>query len=182
MLRLLKFGTQLSDKKMDALLRGDQSGAVLNRAFVCGAHVIGTMPCTGADGTPSMIRFHARRAQSAWEALAELFKGTDYRTSAQAAAWVVSCQVYVRMPQMALLYIQKTCDLIKAGDLQFVPACGRPQEFSEELHETLVTLSQTIYWANWLFLMRWGPEPHVTASLEKEFRYELPVSDTAYSF
>ena len=145
----------------------------------CVSHVVGML---STDDTPAMVRFHARRVQTAWEALAELFKGIDYRTSAQAAALVASSHVYMCMPQMALLYLKKTCDFIKAGGLQFIPTCGRPPEFSEELHETLVTLSQTIYWANWLFLMRWGPEPHATAKLETEFRYELPVSDPASSF
>ena len=160
---------------MDALLHGDQSGTVVDRAFVCGAQAFGMISSAGMDASPAMVRFHARRAQMAWESLAELFKGTDYRTCVQAAVLVASSHVYLCMPQTALLYIQKTCDLINAGDLRFVPTCGRPPEFSEELHETLVALSQTIYWANYLFLMRGGPEPRATAKLEREFRQELPV-------
>jgi len=175
MIRLLKFGTHLGGKKMDSLLRGDQSGAVLNRAFVCLSHVLGMMAL--ADDTPAMVRLHARRVQMAWEALAELFKESDYGTRVQAAVLVVSSRVYMCMPQMALLYIQKTCDFIKAGELRFVPPCGRPPKFSEELHETLGALSQTIYWANYLFLMCGGPEPRATAKLEKEFRQELPVGE-----
>jgi len=177
MVRLLKFGIQFSGQKMDALLHGDQSNTVLNRAFVCGSHVLGMMAAARMDDTPAMVQFHARRVQTAWEALAELFGSTDYRTCVQAAVLVISSHVYMCMPQMALLYIQKTCDFIKAGDLQFVPTCGRPPEFSEELHETLAALSQTIYWANFLFLMCGGPEPQATAKLEKEFRQELPVSE-----
>ena len=160
---------------MGALLRGDLSGTVVNRAFVCGAHVIGMRYTVGTDDTPAMVLFHARRAQTAWESLAELFKGVDYRTKVQAATLVVSSHVYMCMPEMALLYIQKSCDLIKAGNVQFVPICGRPPEFSEDLHETLAALSQTIYWANYMFLMRGGPEPRVTVKLEWEFRQELPV-------
>ena len=127
--------------------------------------------------TSAMVRFHARRAQTAWESLAELFKGNDYRTKLHAASLVVSSHVYLCMPQLALLYIQKCCDFIKAGNLQFVPTCGRPPAFSEDLHETLVALSQTIYWANYLFLMCGGPEPRATARLEKEFRQELLVGE-----
>ena len=177
MARLLKFGTQFSGKKMGALLHGDQSNTVLNRAFVCGSHVLGMMAAARKDAAPAMVLLHARRVQTAWEALAELFEGTDYRTCVQAAILVVSSHVYMCMPHMALLYIRKTCDFIKAGDLQFVPTCGRPPEFSEELRETLAALSQTIYWANYLFLMCRGPEPHATAKLEKEFRQELPVGE-----
>lgn len=177
MLRLLQLGTQLSGQKMDALLRGDQSNTVVNRAFVCGSHVLGMIAAARTDDTPAMVRLHARRVQTAWEALAELFKAADYSTRVQASLLVVSSHIYMCMPQMALLYIQKTCEFIKEGDLQFVPTCGRPPEFSEELHETLAALSQTIYWANYLFLMCGGPEPHATAKLEKEFRQELPVSE-----
>ena len=175
MVRLLKFGTQFSGKKMDALMRGDQSNSVLNRAFVCGSHVLGMMGSVGTDDTPAMVRLHARRVQTAWESLADLFNGSDCRICVQAALLVASSHVYMCLPQMALLYIQKTCDFIKAGGLQFVPTCGRPPEFSEELHETLAALSQTIYWANYLFLMCGGPEPRATAKLEREFRQELRV-------
>ncbi|KAF9643913.1 hypothetical protein BDM02DRAFT_3132089 [Thelephora ganbajun] len=174
LVRVLKFGVQFSGRKLDALLRGDQSGTVVSRAFVCGFHVLGMMSYAGTDDTPAMVRFHARRAQAAWESLAELFGGNDHRACLHAAVLVVSSHVYICLPQMAFLYIQKCCDFIKAGDLQFVPTCGRPPEFSEDLHEILAALSQTIYWANYLFLMRGGPEPHATAKLEREFRHELP--------
>ena len=166
---------QFSCKKKEALLHGDQTGTVLNRAFLCGSHVLGMMSFVGMDDTPAMVLFHARRAQTAWESLAELFKGNDYRTKVQAAALVVSSHIYMCMPEMALLYIQKSCDFIKAGNVQFVPTCGRPPEFSEDLHDTLASLSQVLYWANYMFLMRGGPEPRTTANLEKEFREELLV-------
>ena len=177
LVRLLKFGIRFSSKKMDALLHGDLTGTVLDRSFVCGSHVLGMMSSAGTDDTPAMVRFHARRVQSAWEALAELFGGNDYRTKVQAAALVVSSHVYMCLPQMALFYIQKSCEFIKAGNLQFVPTCGRAPDFSEDLHETLVALSQTVYWANYMFLMRGGPEPHATAKLEKEFRQDLRVGE-----
>ena len=182
MVRLLNFGTYFGSKKMDVLLRGDSSGAVLDRCFVFGAQSVGMMYCIGTDYSPGIVQLHARRSQLAWEALAELFKGTDYNTIVQAAVLVASSHVYMCMPQTALLYIQKACEFITAGALRFVPTCGRPPEFSEELHETLAALSQAVYWANYLFLMCGGPEPRVTANLEKEFRQDLPVSEFASTF
>lgn len=175
MVRLLKFGVQFSSKKMEAFLQGDLSGTVLNRSFVCGSHVLGMMPSAGMDYSPATVHFHARRVQTAWESLADLFKSGNYKVCLHAAVLVVSSHVYLRMPQMALLYIQKSCDFIKRGDLRFVPTCGRPPKFSEELHETLAALSQTIYWANYLFLTYGGPEPRATAKLEEEFCQDLPV-------
>ena len=176
MAKLLKFGTQLSGKKVEALLRGDLSGTVLDRSFVCGAHVLGMMSSVGMDCSPAMVHFHARRVQTAWESLAELFKSEDYQTCLHSSALVVSSHVFMRMPQMALLYIQKCCEFIEKGNLQFMPTFGRPPKFSEDLHEILAALSQTIYWENYLFLTCSGPQPSATAKLEREFRKDLPVS------
>jgi len=174
-LRLPKLGTQFSRKKLDVLLRGDHSGAELNSWFVRGPEGLGLPFLKGFGDAPAMLRFYARRVQSGWEGLAELFKESDYKTRVQASILVAAGNVLIRLPQTALLYIRKSCDFIKAGNLQFVPTYGRPPEFSEDLHETLVALSQTIYWANYMFLVCDGPEPHATAELEKEFRQELPV-------
>ena len=174
-LRLPKLGIHFSRKRLDALLRGDQSGTVLNRWFVCGPHALGMPFLPGFNDTPGIVRFYARRTQTGWECLAELFKESDYKTKAQASVLVAAGHILIRMPLTALLYIRKSCDFIKAGNLQFVPTYGRPPEFSEDLHETLATLSQTVYWANYVFLMCSGPEPHATAELEKDFRQELPV-------
>jgi len=175
LLRLPKFGVHLGHEKLDAIVRGDQSGTVVDRIFVCGTQSVGMSSLMYMDDTPAVVRFLARRTQAACESLAELFKGDDYRTCLQAAVLVVSSKFHLRLPQVALLYIRKCCDLIKAGNMRFVPTCGRPPEFSEDLHETLAALSQTIYWVNFLFLMRGDPEPHATADLEREFRLELPV-------
>jgi len=167
---------------MEAFIRGDQSGTVLNRGIVSGAHVLGMLFSPDIKDTPTMVKFYARRTQIALECLAELLKGKDYRTTLQSLTMTTSSYLLIHMTQTGQLYIQKTCDLIEAGGLRFVPTCGRPPEFSEELHETLVGLSQTIYWANYLYLMRGGPEPRATAKLEREFRYELPVGGITSMF
>jgi len=149
---------------------------VVHPFFVFGGQVLG-MPFA-LETTPATVRFQARRAQIALECLAELFSGKDYRVKVQVAVFAASGYALVNMPQRALLYIWKSCDFIKAGDLRFVP--WHPPEFSEDLHEILVALSQTVYLANYLFLMRNGPEPHATAALEREFQHELPVGDLTY--
>jgi hypothetical protein len=168
---------QFSRKKVDAVMRGDKSGTVLHRAFVLGIQNLGFQAF--ADGTPAMVRFHARRVQAFWEAAADLFKGNDYRASAHFATAVIGSCIHFRMPQLALLYTKKCCEFVQAGNLQFVLTYGRPPEFSEDLHEILAALTQVIYWANYLFLMCGGPEPRTTAKLEKEFQHELPVGNIA---
>ena len=132
--------------------------------------------------SPAMVRLHARQAQIAWECLVELLKSKNYGVTVQVVVQVAASYILMRMTQMGVLYIQKSYDAINAGGLRFVPTCGRPPEFSEDLHEVLVALSQTIYWSNYLFLTHGNPEPRATTRLEKEFRLELPVGDITFTF
>lgn len=147
----------------------------MNRAFVHGAQMLGMSLSSDIGHTPAMVRLFARRSQVASESVVEAFKGNDSRVKVQLAMMIAPSWMLLRMTQSCIHSIQKSCDFIKAGNLRFVPAYGRPPEFSEDLHEILVALSQTIYWANYMFLMRGGPEPRATTELEKEFRRELPV-------
>jgi hypothetical protein len=164
---------------VDALIRGDKSGTVMHRAFVCMAETLGITAFMGA--TPAMVQFHAREIKASREALSELLTGNDYRAKIHGASSAIPGFIYLRLPQAALPCIQKCCESAQAGNLQFLPTYGRLPEFSEDFHEISVALSQVIYWANYMFLMCGGPEPHATAKLEKEFRQELPVGDTASS-
>ena len=177
LLRLPKFGIHLKREKLEAIISGDLSGAVLDRFWVVACHVIGGPYCVHMDSTPGMVRLVARRTQLAWESLADVVKGNDHKLKAQAFLTVGAGYIYLHLTQSAILYIQKSCDYIKAGNLQFIPTYGCPPAFSEELHETLAVLSQAIYWVNYSFLVCGGPEPYATAKLENEFRRELPVCD-----
>ena len=160
-------------------MRGDKSGTILHRSFVCAAETLGTVASKDMATTPAMVLFHARQVQASWESLADLMRGNDHRVKVHSASSTIPGFIYASMVEEALLYIRKCCDFAQAGNVQFVPTHERPPEFSEDFHEICVALSQTIYWANYLFLMRGGPEPRMTAKLEKEFRWELPVGDVA---
>ena len=175
LIRWPKFGIHLKRERLDAMISGDLSGTVLDRFWVLGSHSFGMPYCLRMDTTPGAIRLHARRTQTSWESLAELVKGSDHKLKVQAILGIASSYIYMGKMQSASHYIRRSCDYIKAGNLQFVPTYGRPPEYSEELHETLAALSQTIYWANYSFLVCGGPEPHATAKLEREFRRELLV-------
>ena len=105
----------------------------------------------------------------------ELFKSENYGVTVQAMIKVAAAYILIRMTHTSILYIQKSCDVIREGGLRFVPTHGCPPEFSEDLHEMFVALSQTIYWSNYLFLTRGGPESRATGGLENEFQLELPV-------
>ena len=113
------------------------------------------------------------------EDLADLFASDNHWEKIQIVVMVISTCILLQILQMGILYAQKGYDFIKAGNLRFVPTCGRPPPFSQDLHEKLASLSQAIYWVNYTFLMRGGPEPqHTIIDLEKQFRQELPVSET----
>ena len=105
----------------------------------------------------------------------ELFKTKNYGATVQVMIKVAAAYILIRMTHTGILYVQKSCDIIREGGLRFVPTHGCPPEFSEDLHEIFVALSQTIYWSNYLFLTRGGPESRATRGLEKEFQLELPV-------
>jgi hypothetical protein len=147
--------------------------------MVFAAEALGIPAFAGTDDTPTMVRFHARRVQTAWESLVGFFEGSDHRAKVHIASAMIPGFVYLRLPKMASPYIQKCCEYAQAGNVQFVPTYGHPPELSEDLHEILVALSQAVYWANYLFLVCGGPRPCATAKLEREFRQELPVSDIA---
>lgn len=113
--RLLKLGVQLSPKRLDAFIRGDQSGVVLDRVFVCGAHVVGMGFSPDVGDSPAILRLHARRAQIAWECLVELFKSRNYGVTVQAVTQITASYILMRMTEMGVLYIQKSYDAIDAG-------------------------------------------------------------------
>ena len=175
--RLPKFGVHLDREELEGLIRGDQSSTAPSHGFVYWAHAIGMLFSPDGRPTHTMVLFYTRRAQIAWERLVDVIKSKDYRAAVRALMVVISNTILLCMTQTSLLYIQKSCEIIRAGDLRFVPTYGTPPEFSEDLHKALVPLSQTIYWANYLFLTRGVPDPSVTADLEQEFRQALPVGD-----
>ena len=127
--------------------------------------------------TPAAIRFQARYSQLAWEELAKIQKGNDDYLKAQAMLSISSCCIVFRWIDFARQYIQKACHAANAASLQFIPKYGQPPEYSEKVRERSAVLSQVIYFENYLFLTYGGPEPSLTARIEKEFRHELQVGD-----
>jgi len=173
-----RFGAHLDRKELEGYLRGDHSRTAPSGNFVLWARLLGMELSPDISPTPSMARLFTRHFQTMWERAVDTLRSKNYWASVRSFTMATSFYIFQCMPQTALLYIQKSCDLIKAANLRFVPECGPPPEFSEYVHKTLAPLSQTIYWANYLFLTRRGPEPSATADLEREFRQEVPVGDS----
>ena len=123
-----------------------------------------------------MIKLHARYVQASLELLTEISEGHDWELKTQVMLWVASGSIVMRLGVLTASYIEKSCDAIDAGGLQFIPTYGRPPAFSEDLHERLSALSQIIYFENFIFLTCGGPEPVRAARIEKEFRHRLQVS------
>ena len=169
-------GIRFTHQKQQALTCGDTSGTVINPFFIHAAQSIGTHLCEGVDRSPAMIKLHARYVQTSLELLTEISEGHDWELKAQVMLWVASGSIVMRLGSLTASYIEKSCDAIDAGGLQFIPTYGRPPAFSEDLHERLSALSQIIYFENFIFLTCGGPEPTRTARIEKEFRHQLQVS------
>ena len=123
---------------------------------------------------PAAVQFQAKYTQLVWEEFAEIREGNDH-LKAQAMLSICSCSLVLRWVDFAREYIRKACRVVNAANLQFIPAYGRPPEYSEKVRERSTVLSQIIYFENYLFLAYGDPEPRLTARIEKEFRHELQV-------
>lgn len=131
--------------------------------------------CEGMENSSAMVRLQAKHLQRCLELLSEIFRGCDWELRAQVALWAVSSSITLSIDRSIFSFMRKSCEAVNNGGLQFVPMYGRPPEFSEGLHEKLSVLSQIIYFENFLFLTHGNVEPTMTARIENEFRYQLPV-------
>lgn len=125
--------------------------------------------------TPDMVRLHAKHGQLAWEQVAEISKGNNALLKAQIYLLNATGALYGRWFDFCRQCLTKTCLALNAAKIQFLPATGRPPELTEDILENLATLSQSIYFENYMFLAIDGTEPKMTVRLEKEFRDELQV-------
>jgi len=172
-----KLGIYLTREKQEALLNGDTSNTVIHSIFVHQACSYGMYFDQDSVHTPAALRFQARYSQLAWEELAKIQKGNDDYLKAQAMLSISSCCIVFRWIDFARQYIRKACHSANAAGLQFIPKYGKPPEYSEQVRERSAVLSQVIYFENYLFLVYGGPEPSLTARIEREFRHELQVGN-----
>ena len=131
--------------------------------------------CEGMDNSPAMVRLHTTHAKMGSESLIAIFKTCDWELMAQAAVFVISGCIILRLDGPTRLYVHKSCEAVNTAKLQFIPTYGQPPEYSEGLHEKFVALSQIIYFENFLFLTCGGAEPTMTERIEMEFKHQLRV-------
>lgn len=130
------------------------------------------------DRTPAAFEFQAKYSQFAWEELAKIQQGDNNFLKVQAMLSISTCCIVFRWIDYARQYVQKTCSIIDSTRLRFIPTYGQPPEYSEEVRHKSTALSQAIYFENYLFLARGGPEPKLTARIEREYRHELQVGNS----
>ena len=175
LLRLRLFGIYLPGPKQDAVLRGDASGTVVNPFFVHALAGLGMYFCAGVEHSPTMVFRRAKHAQRASEQVAEANVGSDRDLAVQISLSLVAVSIHARWLDPASQWLAKTCISLNVANLRFIPATGRPPEFTEDIHERIVTLSQVIYLESYMFLAVNGTEPMMTVRIEKEFRQDLQV-------
>ena len=169
-------GLYFRKEKLEAILRGDVSDAVVNRAFVYAFQAAGMHLCGTPETTPAMIQLHARYSQAVFEALAETNKTNDHRLKAQGLITFVHGLIFTGFPVNAQLYLWKMCKIIDGANLRFLPEYGHPVELSEQVREDATVLSQAIYLDNYLYLTSSGSTSVMTGRIEKEFRLDFEVS------
>ena len=173
--RINKLGLYFGKEKLEALLRGDISNAVVDRYFIYGLQAIGMNLCGTPEETPAAVRLHARYAQMAFETLADIHGTDDNKLKAQGLILLVHALIIVGFPASAQSYLLKMCEIINKAQLRFLPVYGRPTNLSEQVREDAAVLSQAIYLDNYLYLTLSGPTSVMTARIEKEFRLNLQV-------
>ena len=57
------------------------------------------------------------------------------------ALWVTAGSIVLRLGDAIRLYLLENCEVVGEMKLQFIPACGKPPEFSEGLQEKISALS-----------------------------------------
>lgn len=171
-----KVGAYLAPRKQEALAHGDMSGVILHPFFVHKVITFGMHYSSIVQDSPPMVLLHARYIQSFWEELANIHQGNNYDLKVQSLLFLIAGCMFVRFPRLAGLYLWKTCKMVNAAGMRFIPRYGHPPVYSDEVHEKSTVLSQLIWMENYLFLTCDGERPKLTARVEEEFRSELPVS------
>ena len=174
-MRSRQFGIYLTGPKQDAVLRGDLSNTVVHPFFVYSMTPLGIYFCAGVSHSPEIIQLRAKYAQRAYEQLADLVTGGNTDLLVQGFFSMAAMCLHARYFEIARHNLKKACIALNAAKLRFVSAAGRPPALTEDVRERLVTLSQVIYWENYMFLAVDEIEPMMAARIEKEFRHELQV-------
>lgn len=169
-------GIHLTPPRQEALANGDMSNAVLHPFFVYKTLATGMHNSAILKDSPPMILLHARYMQKFWEELANIQQGDNFDLKVQAMFFLASGGIFVRLVQLASLYLWKTCKILNGVSMQFIPKYGHPPAYSDEVHEKSTVLSQVIWMENYFFLTCNGEKPKLTARIEEEFRNQLPVS------
>lgn len=102
---------------------------------------------------------------------------------AKAQGWIfmASASVFTHNITRAKHYLKRCLEIVKRNDIRFVPRStdgisSFTLELTEENHERVVFLGQLLYWLSYLYLLDGHSEEEFT-NLERQFRFELPVSD-----
>ena len=131
--------------------------------------------CRIPDVSLATVRLQARYAQMAWESLITVLRSDHQRLKVQSLVLLVNAFVLAGFITGARLYLFNACEIIEKANLQFLPSCGNPPEYSEQVREDASVLSQAIYLENYFYVALGGPAPAATVRIEKEFRVELQV-------
>jgi len=136
---------------------------------------LGVHFCAGVESSPGMNQVRANHVRRARELLEEITRGGDASLKVQVLVSLAAMTLHARWFDPSRKCLTKACMILNAANLWFIPATGRIPEFTEDVHERAVVLSQIIYFESYLFLAVDGTDSKMATRIEKEFRHELQV-------
>lgn len=125
--------------------------------------------------------------QLTWESLSDMREEVDPFQLARAYHFLSMACLYTHNLAVGKRYQSISFDILKRNNIRFVPSSSghnvlpTVREFSEEAHERASFLGQLIYSELDLQLVV-GEPAELSAELEHQFRYELPVSFVSFIF
>jgi len=106
---------------------------------------LGMYFCAGTGHSPRMVLLRAKHAQRALEQVAEISAGSDANLTVQVLFSLTSTTLHSRWIDSARKCLTKTCIVLNAANLRFIPATDRPPGLTEGVRERAVVFSQVIY-------------------------------------
>lgn len=118
--------------------------------------------------------------QLCWESLLPMREEDDPMGKAQAWLFMTSASCFTHNIVRAKVFIKRCLDTVKRNGIRFLPHSDEISsdtlELTEENHERVVFLGQLLYWLVYLYLVD-GHVEDAMHDLERQFRFELPVSE-----
>lgn len=159
----MTYGIYLPFAKLQALINGDLSGAIIHPFFIHLANLAGAHFWQERAGGYCLLHLQAGYLQSTLDSFATMEEDTDPLSIAQACWSMMMLYGMVQRPK-ALRQLKRCMEILQRNNIRFVPLpsdhedpnipspCS-PPEFTEYVHERAAFLAQIVYAEAFLYLI-----------------------------